>query len=127
MFDAMSSSDYQILVVDDVEDNLLLLQMFLEAEGYGVETAANGSTAIAKVEASPPDLLLLDVMMPDMTGYDVTQYIRQSDRLPSIPIMLVSAHDEATAMKGLEIGANDFICKPIDFDQLLTRIKAFIE
>ena len=123
----MSSSGYQILVVDDVEDNLLLLQMFLEGEGYGVETAANGSTAIAKVEASPPDLLLLDVMMPDMTGYDVTQYIRQSDRLPSIPIMLVSAHDEATAMKGLEIGANDFICKPIDFDQLLTRIKAFIE
>lgn len=122
----MRSSDYQILVVDDVEDNLLLLQMFLEAEGYGVETADNGNAAIAKVEASPPDLMLLDVMMPDMNGYEVTRHLRH-DKSLSIPIMLVSAHDEANATKGLEFGANDFIRKPIDFDELLTRIKAFIE
>lgn len=122
----MRSSGYQILVVDDVEDNLLLLQMFLEAEGYGVETADNGSAAIAKVEASPPDLLLLDIMMPDMNGYEVTRHIR-NDKALSIPIMLVSAHDEANAIEGLEIGADDFIRKPIDFDELLTRIRAFIK
>jgi DNA-binding response OmpR family regulator len=126
LFDVMRSSGYQILVVDDVEDNLLLLQMFLEAEGYGVETADNGSAAIAKVEASPPDLLLLDIMMPDMNGYEVTRHIR-NDKALSIPIMLVSAHDEANAIEGLEIGADDFIRKPIDFDELLTRIRAFIK
>jgi CheY-like chemotaxis protein len=119
-------SDYQILVVDDVEDNLLLLQMLLEAEGYEVETADNGTAAIARVEASPPDLLLLDVMMPDMSGYEVTHHLRYNKSL-SIPIVLVSAHDEASAAEGLELGANDFIRKPIDFDELLTRIKTFIK
>jgi CheY-like chemotaxis protein len=122
----MCASDYQILVVDDVEDNLLLLQMFLESEGFGVETAENGSEAIAKVEASPPDLLLLDVMMPDMNGYEVTHHIRHNQAL-SVPIMLVSAHDEATATQGLELGADAFIRKPIDLEDLLARIKAFVQ
>ncbi|NJO51343.1 MAG: response regulator transcription factor [Leptolyngbyaceae cyanobacterium RM2_2_4] len=119
-------SDYQILVVDDVEDNLLLLQMFLEAEGYDVETADNGTAAIAKSKLSPRLICLLDVMMPDMNGYEVTRHIRHNQSL-SIPIMLVSAHDETNAIEGLELGADDFIRKPIDFDELLTRIKIFIK
>lgn len=64
--------------------------------------------------------------MPDMTGYEVTRHIRHNKAL-SIPIMLVSAHDEANATQGLEIGADDFIRKPIDFDELLTRIRAVIK
>lgn len=71
-------SAFYILVVDDLSDNLFLLQTSLEAEGYNVDTADNGSSALEKVEASPPDLILMDVMMPDMNGYEVTQQIRQN-------------------------------------------------
>ena len=117
----------RILVVDDIADNIFLLQTILEAEGYMVDTASSGLSALARIKNSPPDLVLLDVMMPDMNGYEVTQRIRQNDRLPFIPIMLVTAHEEATARRGLAFGANDFIRKPIDFDELLTRVKAFLQ
>ncbi len=112
----------RILVVDDFPDNLFLLQSALEAEGYEVDTANNGRIAIAKIEASPPDLLLLDVMMPGMNGYEVTRNIRENHQLPFIPIILVTACEEASAAEGLEAGANDFIRKPINFDRLLARI-----
>ncbi|PSB21055.1 response regulator [filamentous cyanobacterium CCP1] len=116
----------RILVVDDLSDNLFLLQTVLEAEGYEVDTANNGSLALSKVEDSPPDLILLDVMMPDMNGYEVTQQIRQNENVPFIPILLVTAHGEADAVQGLALGANDFIRKPIEFDKLLARIRAFL-
>lgn len=116
----------RILVVDDLADNLLLLQTILEAEGYEVETADSGSLALAKIEATPPALLLLDVMMPDMDGYEVTRRIRQNKKLPFIPILLVTAYDSANAAAGLDLGANDFIRKPINFDELLARVRAFL-
>lgn len=122
-----ASSSFRILVVDDLSDNLFLLQTILEAEGYEVDTADNGRLALAKVEAAPPDLILLDVMMPDMNGYEVTWQIRQNQSLPFIPILLVTAHDDANAVRGLALGANDFIRKPIEFDKLLTRIADFLE
>jgi CheY-like chemotaxis protein len=118
-------NNYQILVVDDLPDNLFLLKTLLEMEGYQVETAPSGNAALAKVETSPPDLMLLDIMMPDMTGYEVTQKIREAENLPFIPILLLTAHDESSRKQGLEVGANDFIRKPIEFDELLTRVKAF--
>ena len=77
----------RILVVDDITDNYLLLQTLLETEGYQVEVADSGQAALAKVESNPPDLMLLDVMMADMNGYEVTQHIRQNPRLPFIPIL----------------------------------------
>lgn len=122
----LSSRLYRILVVDDLADNLFLLQTVLETEGYEVDTADSGSSALAKIKAVPPDLLLLDIMMPDMNGYEVTRRIRQNDRLPFIPILLVTAHDEATATQGLDVAANDFIRKPIDADELLARVRAFL-
>ncbi|PSB15254.1 response regulator [filamentous cyanobacterium CCP1] len=118
---------FRILVVDDLSDNLFLLQTVLEAEGYEVDTADNGSLALAKVESSPPDLILMDVMMPDMNGYEVTQRIRQNPRIPFIPILLVTAHEETNDIQGLALGANDFIRKPIEFDKLLARIEAFLQ
>jgi len=121
----MFFQNHKILVVDDLLDNLFLLQTVLEAEGYDVDTASDGATAIAKVKNSPPDLMLLDVMMPDMSGFEVAQCIRQHTDLPFIPILLVTAHDEASRAEGLEAGADDFIRKPIEFDELLTRVKAF--
>lgn len=123
----MSSSPcHRILVVDDLMDNLFLLQTVLEAEGYEVELADNGQAALTKVESSPPDLILLDIMMPDMSGYEVTQKIRQNPEVPYIPILLVTAHEEAKVVEGLNSGANDFIRKPIDFDELLARVRAFL-
>jgi len=121
----LPEQNHRILVVDDLEDNLFLLQTVLEAEGYEVDTALNGSLALAKISASPPDLVLLDVTMPGMGGYEVTQHIRSNENLPFFPILLVTAHEEANARQGLDVGADDFIRKPIDFDELLARVKRF--
>ena len=115
---------YRILAVDDMPDNLFLLQAFLEAEGFEVEIASSGQSALAKLAQSLPDLVLLDVMMPDMNGFEVTEEIRSCDRTQELPILLISAHDEARLEKGCEIGANGYLRKPIDFDQLLSRISA---
>jgi CheY-like chemotaxis protein len=122
-----ASPAFRILVVDDLSDNLLLLQTVLEAEGYEVDTANSGSLALAKVEATPPDLILLDVMMPGMNGYEVTRQIRQNHNIPFIPILLVTAYEDINAIQGLALGANDFIRKPIEFDILLARIEAFLQ
>ncbi|MUL39114.1 response regulator [Gloeocapsopsis dulcis] len=121
------SCNYRILVVDDLVDNLFLLQTFLEAEGFEVETADSGSQALSQISTKLPDLVLLDVMLPDISGYEVTRQIRQNHNLPFIPILLVTAHDQTNAKLGLDAGANDFIRKPIDFEELLTRISVFLQ
>ncbi|MBW4473820.1 MAG: response regulator [Stenomitos rutilans HA7619-LM2] len=127
MFTNKPTQAYRLLAVDDIPDNLFLLQTILEAEGFAVDVATSGSIALNKVKASPPDLILLDVMMPDMTGYEVTQRIRQDESLPAMPILLITAHDKASALQGLELGANDFISKPIDLNELLSRIRAYLQ
>jgi len=114
-----------ILVVDDLADNRFLLKAILEAEGYNVEVASNGMMALAQAEAMPPKLMLLDVMMPDMSGYEVTQRIRQSAQLANLPVVLITAHGKEDAIIGKAAGANDFICKPFDFDELIQRIRAY--
>ncbi len=116
----------RILIVDDIEDNLFLLQAILTEEGYEVDSANNGKLALAKIEASLPDLVLMDAMMPGMDGYEVTRRVRQNKKLPFIPILLITAYENANVPQGLELGANDFIRKPIDFDELMARIKAFL-
>lgn len=123
----MSARSYRILAVDDVSDNLFLLQAILEAEGFSVDVATSGRLALSKIKNYPPDLILLDVMMPEMTGYEVTQQIRQDEQLPTIPILLITAHDEASAVEGLQLGANDFIRKPIDFNTLLLKIRQYLQ
>jgi CheY-like chemotaxis protein len=114
----------RILIVDDMAINLYLLQSALETEGYEVDTASNGFMALAKIEASPPDLVLLDIMMPGMNGYEVTRHLRQNDKFSLIPIILITASDEASVPEGLGISEDDFIRKPINFDKLLARIQA---
>jgi DNA-binding response OmpR family regulator len=114
----------RILVVDDLEDNLFLLQTILTEEGYEVDIAQSGKSALAKIEASPPDLVLMDAMMPQMDGYQVTRRIRENKKLPFIPILMITAYENANVPQGLELGANDFIRKPIDYDELMARIKA---
>lgn len=121
----MFVSNYQILVVDDIPDNVFLLQMLLEAEGYEVETAPDGSTALQKVKEFQPNLILLDVMMPDLSGFEVTRRIREDETVSDIPIVLITAHDETSLSEGLEAGANEFIRKPVECDRLLERVKAY--
>jgi CheY-like chemotaxis protein len=125
MFPSQAKGQAQrILVVDDLEDNLFLLQTILTEEGYEVDTAKNGKLALAKIEAAPPDIVLMDAMMPGMDGYEATRRIRQNKKLPFIPILLITAYVEANVTKGLNLGANDFIRKPIDYDELMARVKA---
>jgi len=116
----------RLLIVDDVEDNLFLLEAILTEEGYEVDSAKNGKEALAKIEASPPDLVLLDAMMPGMDGYEVTRRIRQNKKIPFLPVLLITAYDNANIPQGLDLGANDFIRKPIDYEELMARIKAFL-
>lgn len=117
----------RILVVDDLPDNSVLLQTFLEDEGYHVEIAEDGPSALEKVVSHPPDLILLDVMMPNMNGFEVTRRIRQNPSLPFIPILLVTGYSEPTAADGFEVGADGFVRKPINFEDLLDRIRSILQ
>lgn len=117
----------RILVVDDIPDNSFLLQTLLEEEGYQVEIAENGRTALRKIADNPPDLILLDVMMPGMNGFEVTQRIRQNTELPFIPILLITGYTEPNPADGFDMGADGFIRKPINFDELLTRVRSILQ
>jgi len=116
------NQDCCVLVVDDVADNLRLLQLVLEMEGYRVELANSGAIALSKIQESPPDLVLLDVMMPNMNGFEVTHCLRQHEELSLLPIVLVTADREINFEQALAMGANDIICKPVDMDELLVRV-----
>lgn len=115
-----------ILVVDDTVDNLLLVQSLLQEEGYEVTLAENGYSALEQIIKSPPDLILLDVIMPDMNGYEVTQLIRRNSQLPFIPVLLISGFDSTSVVQGLDAGADDFIRKPVEIDELLARVRSLI-
>lgn len=116
----------RILVVDDSPDNVFLIQAILEEEGYQVSTASDGFSALELIEESPPDLLLLDVMMPGMDGFEVTQKVREKTNLPFMPILLITAYDHLSVAKGLDNGADDFIHKPVEVDELLARVRSLL-
>ncbi len=120
-----SKTDY-ILVVDDSPDNLFLVQTILEEEGYEITLAEDGRSALEHIEQSPPDLVLLDVMMPEMDGFEVTKRIRENSKLPFIPILLITAFDQPSVVKGLDSGADDFIRKPVEVDELLARVRSLL-
>lgn len=117
----------RILAVDDSPDNLFLVQTILEDKGYQISLAENGWSALAQIEQSPPDLILLDVMMPGMDGYEVTRRVRQNqDRIGFIPILLITAHQQSSVVEGLDAGADDFIRKPVDMDELRARVRSLL-
>ena len=121
----IKSSKY-ILVVDDLPDNLYLVRLVLEQEGHQVVTLSDGNAALAQIEKSPPSLILLDVMMPEIDGYEVTRRIRKNPNLPYIPILLVSAHQQSSAVEGLDAGADEFIRKPFQIDELQARVRSLL-
>src|SRR5687767_9097256 len=122
-----SESTGRILVVDDHEDNVELLRVRLEAWGYEVDSAKDGQEALDRVAASPPDLILLDVMMPSVDGNEVARRIKQNPALPFIPIIMQTALDSTESkVEGLEAGADDYITKPIEFAELKARLRSML-
>jgi len=116
-----------ILVVDDVPDNVDILQMRLEAQGYEVVTAGDGLEALEKVCALLPDLVLLDVMMPKLDGIETVKRLKAHASLPFIPVILVTAKADASdVVAGLESGGDDYLTKPVDHAALSARVRAML-
>ena len=117
----------KILVVDDTPHNVKLLADLLTVKGYVVVTASSGAQALEKVETEQPDLVLLDVVMPEMSGYEVCRKIRGSRATATLPVVMVTALDPAQErVKGIEAGADDFLSKPISQHELLARVKSLL-
>jgi class 3 adenylate cyclase len=117
----------RILVVDDQEDNVLLLAELLRLHGYTVETVLSGRAALDAVERSSPELMLLDVVMPGMSGLQVLRQLREDPRHAMLPIVLVTALDpDVERIHGLESGADDFVSKPINGPELLARVRSLV-
>ena len=115
----------RILVVDDIEANVRLLQAKLEAEYYDVLTAADGPSGLAKAQAETPDIILLDVMMPGMDGFEVCRRLKADPKTQHIPVVMVTALDgRRDRLTGLEAGADDFLNKPIDDVALFARVRS---
>lgn len=117
----------RILIVDDHEDNVALLQMMLGAQGYTIMTASDGVQALERIRNAPPDLILLDVMMPRMSGYEVVEVVRQENLGGYVPIMLITAkQDLSDKIKGLNVGADDFLTKPVQSAELIAKVRALL-
>jgi class 3 adenylate cyclase len=116
-----------ILAADDVADNLEILRMRLESQGYEVVTAGDGAEAIEKIQALVPDLVLLDVMMPKVDGIEALKKIKSDTSLPFIPVILVTARADAKdVIAGLESGGDDYLTKPVDHAALSARVRAML-
>lgn len=125
----MNSGDTRpatILIVDDNAQNLELLEAYLEElPGARVLTATSGQDALAKVASDKPDLLLLDIMMPKMSGFEVCKKIKADPATKDIPVILVTAlHEMGDQERGAEMGADDFLTKPVNRVDLIARIQA---
>jgi adenylate cyclase len=124
---AIVKTPAKLLVVDDTPKNLKLLADILTAKGYNVVTAASGSEALSQIEVEKPDLVLLDVVMPEMSGYEVCRKIRSNSATEVLPVVMVTALDPTEErVKGIEAGADDFLTKPINQPELLARVKSLI-
>ncbi len=117
----------RVLVVDDILPNVKLLEAKLTQEYYEVVTALNGPEALIKIEASPPDIVLLDVMMPGMDGFEVCRRIKTNPLTAHIPVVMVTALTDPTdRVRGLEVGADDFLSKPINDTALMSRVRSLV-
>ena len=117
-----------VLVVDDTRDNVRLLARVLGEQGYGVQFAFDGQTALSLVQTTLPDLILLDIMMPDMNGYEVCTHLKSHDRTRDIPVIFLSALNEALdKVKAFSVGGVDFISKPFQEEEVIARVQTHLK
>lgn len=117
----------KILVVDDERCIVNALKISLESDNYKVIEAYTGDGAIRKVQGEAPDLILLDIMLPDMTGYEICNKFRKDPATRSIPIIMLTGMGETGRIAGLELGADDYITKPFDLNELKAKIRVVLE
>lgn len=121
----VNTSVAKVLIVDDLPDNLRVLSATLGQKGYEVRCAKNGAMALRAAISAPPDLILLDVKMPDMNGYEVCQQLKASPATQDVPVIFMSALDDVLdKVKAFEVGAVDYIIKPFQVEEVLARIKS---
>ncbi len=121
---AAAETKQTILVVDDNRDNIEILRAFLESRGYVVAEAPDGRSALARMEQLKPDLVLLDVMMPGMDGWQVCRTIKNHPELGATKVVMVTAKGAfEDKLDGLRSGADDYVVKPVDFKELLEKVQ----
>jgi DNA-binding response OmpR family regulator len=114
----------RILVIEDEANILLSLRFVLERAGYDVEVATTGQDGLAQLRQDHPDLVILDLMLPDVSGYEVCQQVRADDQLADLPILMLTARAQQTERyKGIEVGATEYVTKPFRFSDLLERVE----
>jgi phosphate regulon transcriptional regulator PhoB len=117
----------RILVIEDDKDIVELVRYNLEKDGYQVMSCGDGATGLAQARKSPPELLLLDLMLPKLSGLEICKEIRRDERLARLPILMVTARgEEADRVVGLELGADDYVTKPFSPRELVARVKALL-
>ncbi|SFX11424.1 response regulator transcription factor [Marinospirillum alkaliphilum] len=118
----------RVLVVDDEPNIVLSLEFLMQQAGFQVDTAADGETALQKVHAVPPDLILLDISLPGISGFEVLEALRAEARYSKLPIVMLTAHGrEVEREKGMALGADDYITKPFSTRELVEKVKNLLQ
>jgi putative two-component system response regulator len=124
----MFDGHYEILLIDDKKENLELLNSFLMADGYKIRTALNAQTAFLSIEARVPDLILLDIEMPDISGFDVCKQLKQDEITQDIPVIFISAHNDTEAkIRAFQVGGVDYIPKPFANEEVVARVRTHLK
>lgn len=125
--DILPTQKISLLIVDDMPTNLDLLSNILIRQGFQVRAAINGTLALMSAQATPPDLILLDIMMPDMDGYEVCRRLKAGEQTRNIPIIFISAQDKTTdKVNAFTMGGVDYITKPFQVEEVLARVRTHL-